>query len=236
MPRCVINAGHGNNTFDEHGAKGLYYQEDGQTKKFEEHDDFNAHIAQIVARRLKEHGIEVLMPQTPWGKDVPLQTRTKEANEWGADVYWSIHANYNSDPNASGACGWSWYSAEDSKNLSQAWAQNMKRAGYNLHGSGLHLADTNPDTWEPALWELYKTNMTAVIAEHGFFGNPEERQELLSDAHRHKMAEVSVKTLVEHFGMEYKPNEAKAPEQEADEPKSDYVGHWAETSIKKRYG
>lgn len=231
-PRVALNAGHGADTFDERGAKGLYYTENGERRKFEEHDDFNAHVAQLMAKRLKEHGIEVMLPQNPWGKEVPLQKRTREANEWGADVYWSIHANYNSNTNASGACGWAWHSAEGSKSLAKAWAANMEKEGYNLHGSGLHLADTDPQTWEPALWELYKTNMTAVIAEHAFFSNAEERREMLNHGHRERMAEVGVKTLAEYFGIRYKPKKEEPKKQEKKVATSkDYAGHPHEGAI-----
>lgn len=207
MPKIAISIGHGENTFDEKGSKGLYYTGDGERKKFEEHDDFNAHVGKMVVEELRNYPIDVLVVQEPFAEDKPLKKRTKEANAWGADLYWSIHANYNSNQHVEGICAWYAKGFDTPKKLAEQFIENVKDAGLPTHGIGIHASDQDPSTWQIRMWELWETSMTAVLTENGFFSNPETRKKMLTHEYRKQIADVHVKTILEHFGMEQKKPE-----------------------------
>lgn len=205
--RVAVSIGHGENTFDERGSKGVVYYENGKRKVFEEHDDFNAHVGQMVAVELKRHDIDVLLVQQPFKDDVSLRKRVNMANDWGAHLYWSIHANASSSEKAHGACAWYANVSDTSRKLAVMWAKNMSNAGFEIHGSGTHASDQDPTTWQIRMFELWETKMPAVLTENGFFTNPHERRLMLQDEHREKVATVHVKTILDHFGIAYKPKE-----------------------------
>jgi N-acetylmuramoyl-L-alanine amidase len=76
----VIDAGHGG---DDHGARGP----GGLLEK-----ELVLDVSRRFARRLRERGLEVLETRTA-DEFVPLETRTMLANDAGADLFVSIHAN-----------------------------------------------------------------------------------------------------------------------------------------------
>lgn len=55
----------------------------------------NDKVVQAVVAELETYeGVEILRVDDPTGRvDIPLQTRTNQANEWKADVYVAIHHN-----------------------------------------------------------------------------------------------------------------------------------------------
>jgi len=76
----VIDAGHGG---DDHGARGI----GGLLEK-----DLVLDVSRRLARRLKARGLRVLMTRDR-DQFVPLERRTMLANDAGADLFLSIHAN-----------------------------------------------------------------------------------------------------------------------------------------------
>jgi N-acetylmuramoyl-L-alanine amidase len=86
----VIDAGHGG---DDRGARGR----SGLVEK-----DLVLDVSRRVARRLRSRGLEVLETRTE-DAYIPLETRTMLANDAGADLFISIHANSADNPKASGS-------------------------------------------------------------------------------------------------------------------------------------
>lgn len=83
MVKIVIDAGHGFNT-------------PGKRSPDDEREwSFNNIVAQYAIAKLQTYrDVEILRVDDPTGKtDVPLTTRTDQANKWQADVYASIHHN-----------------------------------------------------------------------------------------------------------------------------------------------
>ncbi|MEE2665917.1 MAG: N-acetylmuramoyl-L-alanine amidase [Myxococcota bacterium] len=86
----VIDPGHGG---DDRGARGR----SGLLEK-----DLVLDVSRRLAKRLRGHGLEVLETRTA-DAFVPLETRTMLANDAGADLFISIHANSAASPKPSGS-------------------------------------------------------------------------------------------------------------------------------------
>ena len=85
----VIDAGHGG---DDTGARGpLGHQE----------KDVVLAVARNLAVRLREHGLQVVLTRDS-DEFVPLEQRTAIANDLGADLFLSIHANASPQPGIGG--------------------------------------------------------------------------------------------------------------------------------------
>jgi N-acetylmuramoyl-L-alanine amidase len=80
----VIDAGHGGDDEGARGAGGLYEKV------------LVLDVAQRLAERLREHGLEVVMTRRD-DTFVPLEERTSIANDARGDLYVSIHANASHD-------------------------------------------------------------------------------------------------------------------------------------------
>lgn len=83
--KVVIDAGHG------------YYTNGKRSPADEREWSFNNKVVLAVIAELHTYAnVDVLRVDDPSGKvDVPLDKRVKLANDWGADVYVSVHHNAN---------------------------------------------------------------------------------------------------------------------------------------------
>lgn len=197
----VISIGHGENTYEESGSKGV--RKNGRV--YEEHDA-NCHLAMKVKKLVEAHGIKVTLVQPPHGRDVPLRVRTNKANSLGVDLYWSIHHNAGVS-SARGACSFYWHTNPVGRKLSETLARNMKAKGIDTHGSGVHASKRG--SWTN-FHEVRETKMTAILTENGFMTNPRDFVNIFGsnqEEYHTKMAHAHAKTIIESFyGMEYDPN------------------------------
>jgi len=81
--RVVLDAGHGGHDEGAKGPSGL------------QEKDLVLDVAKLLARRLRERGVEVVMTRTS-DKFLSLEERTAVANDAKADLFLSIHANASS--------------------------------------------------------------------------------------------------------------------------------------------
>jgi N-acetylmuramoyl-L-alanine amidase len=75
---------------------------------------------------VEAHGVDVLVVQPPMGKDVALRTRTDIANAWGADLYWSIHANAG-DRSTKGIAGFYWSISKEGKKIADIFPSSLRK-------------------------------------------------------------------------------------------------------------
>ena len=164
--KVAISYGHGENTFPETGSKGVIVG----GKRYAEHTH-NAEVGKRVTAILRTHGLDVLELQPAFGKDVPLKTRTDKANSWGADLYYSIHANAAS-PAARGWCGFYWGTSTEGKRIAQLYAAEMKALGLPMYSQdGIYPSASG--TWSD-FHELRETSMVALLTENGFMTNAQD--------------------------------------------------------------
>ncbi|SDJ82737.1 N-acetylmuramoyl-L-alanine amidase [Sediminibacillus albus] len=163
MVRVAIDIGHGSNTWENGGGKGVV--RNGIV--YEEHD-FNSLVAQELDRLLNYNGISTLLYQQPFSPEVGLTQRTNYYNSQNVDLVWSIHANASSSTSAEGRCAFYWYTSSAARRLAELYVEEVTNAGYNTHGTGLHASQ--PNSWTN-LHICRETNMTAVLTENGFMTN-----------------------------------------------------------------
>ncbi|MDX8367799.1 N-acetylmuramoyl-L-alanine amidase [Cytobacillus sp. IB215665] len=183
--KILLDAGHG---FHTPGKR----VPDGTMREWQ----FNSKVCEYAKQFLAEYeNVKVLISHDPTGQsDVPLQKRTDIANEWGADVLVSVHAN---------AAGNGWHSGEgvetyvDSSKPKDAYdlavaVQNQLLRETGRRNRGVKTADYHM---------LRESNMTAILPECGFMTNKEEAQLLKSDSYRRKCAQAIVNGIVEHYKL-----------------------------------
>lgn len=198
MVKVAVSYGHGVNTFPDTGSKGVI--KDGV--KYAEHTH-NAEVGTRLTAILRRHGIEVLELQPAFGQDVPLKTRTDKANAWGADLYYSIHANAGVST-ARGWCGFYWGTSPDGKRIAQIYAAEIAALGLPMYsGDGIHPCQLGDWT---NFHELRESNMPALLTENGFMTNAEDFKHIFLnvDGSWDKQAVAHAKTVLKYFNMTYK--------------------------------
>ena len=151
MAKIALDAGHGVNTAGKRTPDG------------EREWAFNNKVLLAAQKYLNEYeDVSILRLDDPTGKtDVPLNSRTNKANEWGADVLVSIHHNAST-----GKWG-NWTGTETyihasnpkgSRALATAVQSRLTKA-YGLSNRGIKTANFHM---------LRESKMTAILTEGGF--------------------------------------------------------------------
>lgn len=160
-------------------------------------NEFNKATVNYLEKELERCGFSVLQT-APEDTDTPLSMRAKRANDAGADLYISIHANaFGSGWNdANGVESWI-YSKNDKDTLDAAQkiqSEVIKETG---------LKDRGIKESGNSLGILRDTKMSAVLVECGFMTNPQEAAMLKSDTYRKKVAKAICRGVCLHFGVKY---------------------------------
>ncbi|OEH92827.1 N-acetylmuramoyl-L-alanine amidase [Bacillus solimangrovi] len=212
MKKIAIDIGHGEDTYNRTGSKGV--------PGLEEHH-FNAAVGIELKKQLEFNGFEVFYTQPPYQKDVGLQFRTELANKKNADLFFSIHADANSDKNVEGHWAFYWHTSAEGKHLAQFLNEEMNRLiGTPPIGSGIKACLPNV-SW-PNFHVIRETNMVAVLHEHDFMTSRNGLKRLQSNSFRLQSAKANARAICRYFNVTY-----KEPTQ------SDYENHWAKQSIEK---
>jgi N-acetylmuramoyl-L-alanine amidase len=202
MAKVALSYGHGADTYEKKRSK--FVVRNG--KVYEEHTH-NAEVGTRVAKILKAHGVQVLEVQPAFGSDVPLKTRTDKANAWGADIYWSIHANAGAS-SARGWCGFYWKGSTKGLKLAQLYAKYCKELGLPAY-SGDYMYASERGTWSD-FHELRESKMPALLTENGFMTNAQDFELIFLNkgGHWDKLARAHAKAILEYFGIKYDPVKA----------------------------
>jgi N-acetylmuramoyl-L-alanine amidase/Ni/Co efflux regulator RcnB len=232
MAKIGLDYGHGNNTFPPN--KGVYVNGVG----YAEHD-FNAKLGLKIKKLLVENGHEVIEGQPAYGREVGLTTRTNLYNREKVDLVISIHANASGDNGADGRCAFYWHTSSKGKRAAELIIDEIKDAGYDTHGNGLHASKRG--SWTD-LHITRETNAPAVLTENGFMTNDEpgtnddfelifgSKQEEYTD----DIARAHVRAIQRYFGESFKDTNTKVKEKPASggsKPSSKGV-EWVGTDLK----
>lgn len=183
------------------GAKVLIYEK-----------DVNLDVAQRLDRWLRERGYATLMTRTRddrAGGDRPFTTvradlaaRVATANQAGATIFVSIHAN-SLNAKATGTETYHYYSAgRASRSLAKAIQKDLV-ARVGLPDRGVKRA---------GFYVLRHSAMPAVLVETGFLSNPDEAAVLASPESRQAMAEAIGTGVARHLANEPVGDDAAAAE------------------------
>jgi N-acetylmuramoyl-L-alanine amidase len=163
----VIDPGHGGDDPGAISVKGFYEK------------TVNLSVARKVAARLKACGLRVIMTRNS-DRFVELERRAEIANQYGADLFVSIHADSSLTRTYK---GYSVYVARQASFASQKVARAIAR---NLHrvspdGNGIKRADYRV---------LVKTQMPAVLVEMGYISNHSEASLIATDSFQNRISEA----------------------------------------------
>ena len=115
-----------------------------------------------------------------------LNSRTSEANSWGADYFVSIHENAFSDTSANGTEVWYYAGSTVGAKMASSVCNSLVST----------LGSTKRGIKTGDLWEINQTNMPAILCEGLFITNPTDAGKMNSDADLHKQAVAIVNGLI----------------------------------------
>lgn len=162
--KVFVDPGHGGS---DNGASGFGNLE----------DELNLKVAKLVEAKLIAKGIQVKMSRTS-DVYVALSDRAKMANEYGADVFISIHQNSATNESASGIETYYHTNKTEHKPYSSEIQKNaIKETGAKDRG----VKSAN-------FAVLRESNMPSSLFESGFISNQKESANLASSAYQDKLS------------------------------------------------
>ncbi|MFS0562219.1 N-acetylmuramoyl-L-alanine amidase [Terribacillus sp. 179-K 1B1 HS] len=127
-------------------------------------------ISEKLQQRLLTNGYDVKMTRSD-DIFIPLSERATISNNWGADLFVSVHANSAATSSAKGLESYYYGASSSGKKLASS-IQTALASNTNNENRGTHSAD---------FYVLRHTSMPAVLVETGFISNPADAA-LLNDS------------------------------------------------------
>lgn len=191
MFKLVLDAGHGINTA---GKRCDVHIDAKQTREW----TLNSRICNKIEELLKAYeGYDLLRVDDVTGKnDIPLETRTANANKFNADFYLSIH--HNAGVNRGSGGGVVAYVYPNVGKETTSWQKELYDAIIkytNLKGNrSAPIAQSN-------FHVLRETHMPAVLIECGFMDSTTDVPIILTDWFADGVAKACVEVIVAKGGL-----------------------------------
>ena len=139
-------------------------------------------------KQLNHDVLDVTPPNSTSTSSEDLYYGVNKANNWGANLFISIHLNYYESPSVYGPMVYYQKNNDSSKLLA-----NLIQNGLNM------FTDTNKITHSGDYYLLNKTNVTGVIVECGFLSNIEERNKLMDSSYQYGLAKTIYDSVREYL-------------------------------------
>lgn len=154
-------------------------------------------VCQYAKDFLEANGHEVMLTRSAPDADVnELYVRTAMAQEWGADIFVSVHCNSFSDPETHGFEVWTTRGQDDSDALATALFESIQSNFPQLFGR----QDTSDgDVDKEAGFAVLKGGMPSALIELAFVSNPEEELILSNPAYQ-KLFGLAISTGIQRYG------------------------------------
>ena len=188
--KVVIDPGHAGRNIDPgavNGSTGL------------QEADVALVISRQVASYLLNVGYEVKLTRTEWEQEETddLSYRTALANDWGADIFISLHCNSAANQSAEGYEVWTSPGNTLGDKLAtriygQIAAEFPDRAGRTDYSDG------DPDK-ESRFYVLVHTNAPACLVEMAFISNDAEAALLVDAAWQDRYARAIARGVTDYF-------------------------------------
>jgi N-acetylmuramoyl-L-alanine amidase len=191
MFKLALNAGHGYNTAGKHCWESIDPKE---TREW----TLNSRICAKIEEKLKAYtGVEVRrMDDTTGAKDVALETRTGNANSWGADFYLAIHHNAGIKGGEGG--GVVAYVYTNATTAEKDWQKKLYNA--IIKHTGLKGNRSKPLA-SANFHECRETKMPAVLMECGFMDSTVDTPIILTEDFANKVATACVEVIVAEWKL-----------------------------------
>lgn len=189
MAKIAIDAGHGLYTAGKRCLKSLDSKE---TREW----ILNDRIADKLQQLLKSYNCEVIRTDDTTGKtDVELSARVKKANEWGADIFISIHHNAGANGKAAGGTVIYYYSSKAERKTQSETLYKSLVSETGLVGNRVDKVKKYP------FYVIKNTKMPAFLIENGFMDSSTDVPVILSEDHANKSAQGILKFLISQLGL-----------------------------------
>jgi len=190
--KIAIDAGHGYYTAGKRCLKSI---DSNQTREW----TLNSRIAAKLQELLKSYECEVLRTDDSTGAvDVGLNERCNKANEWGADIFISIHHNAGLNGRSGGGTQVYYY------NNSSTQVQAKALYDAIVERTGL-VGNRSSKVIKKSFTVIANTKMAAYLIENGFMDSPQDTPVILTDEHATKTAQGILDFLIDELGLERKP-------------------------------
>ena len=153
-------------------------------------DEINLQISQKIEAKLKAKGVQVKMSRYD-DTYLSLTQRSRMANNWGSDIFVSIHQNSTTSSSANGIETYYYSSRQDSRELATEIQNDLIKAT-NAVNRGVKTANYSV---------IQTARMSSNLVECGFISNPTEAKNLSSSSYQDKVAEGIVNGIMEYLQM-----------------------------------
>ncbi len=176
MLKVCLDPGHGGSDPGAVGPSGL------------KEKDVNLAVALRVAEHLRRHGMQVKLTRED-DRDVSLAERCKISDDFGADVFLSVHCNSADNPAAHGTEAW--YCTSNglfvARKVQEALVKEIGRTDRGCKSMGFYV--------------LKNTRAPAALTELAFISNSEEEKLLASADFRERAARGCAKGILAYLGV-----------------------------------
>lgn len=182
--KIAIDAGHGLYTSGKRCMKKL---DKNETREW----SLNDRIADKLEALLESYDCEVLRVDDTTGlTDVSMKNRVKKANNWGADIYISIHHNAGLNGRQGGGTVVYYYSPKAER---KTQAQKLYNDVVRLTSL---IGNRSSKVIKKGFYVIKNTSMPAFLIENGFMDSPTDVPIILSENHANKTAHGLLSFLV----------------------------------------
>ena len=151
-------------------------------------DEINLQISKKIEAKLKAKGVQVKMSRYD-DTYLSLTDRTKMSNNWGSDIFVSIHQNSATSSSANGIETYYYSTRQDSRELATEIQEDLIQST-NAVNRGVKTAN----------YAVIRTSsMSSSLVECGFVSNPTEANNLSSSSYQDKVAEGIVNGIMEYL-------------------------------------
>ena len=168
--------------------------------------DVTLPVAMLLADILRAAGQEVILTRdsdnTPWDSDSDLWKRCQIANDYGADIFVSIHINSATNPAATGTETYCVAFGGEGEKIARS-VQKELVAALGLPDRGIKAAN---------FYVLTRTAMPAILTELAFINNSAEEYMMRTDDFLRRAAEAIAQGIGNLYGFAVK---GKAPSSNA---------------------
>lgn len=201
MIKIALDAGHGKYTAGKRCSKIV---DPNETSEW----FLNQRIASRVEELLKNYeGVETLRLDDVTGEvDVPLATRTKNANKWGADLCLSFHHNAGIKGGSGGGIVVFTYTTSTATERALQkliYDECVSRGGLTGRATPLNNANFHM---------VREPKCDALLTEYGFMDSTRDTPIILTAEYAEKMAQGTLAAIVKHLGLKKKKEENEMTE------------------------
>lgn len=189
MAKICIDAGHGLYTSGKRCMKKL---DPNETREW----TLNDRIADKLEEMLKVYNCEVLRVDDTTGlTDVSLSNRVKKANNWGADIYISIHHNAGVSGGSGGGTQVYYYSSKAERKTQATKLYN------NIVNMTKLVGNRSQKVIKYPFYVVKNTKMPAFLIENGYMDSSTDVPIILSETHSFYTAQAILIFLVNELGL-----------------------------------